>query len=143
MSFLNEHRIKQQKKVPIAKASLQKGMIVTCRYTNREGTSSDNMLLILNPGHKGKIHALSLANFSSKKFNDLAEKVGITNIFKYRVRGLNIPKLRMNVSSNSFYKGFLSKVKVEYNDAYRTYFEGKIGAIQLVDYNFDKGIITE
>ena len=138
MNYLSEHRTKQGRKYQISKAGLQKGMVVSCRYTNKDGQSDNKMIVILNPGYKGKIHALSLSRFSSKKFNKLAEMVGIRVIPKYETRGLEIPKLAMDQSSNRFYSAYLKDVKSEYNDAYRTYFANKLSTPFVVDYKFDK-----
>ncbi len=136
MNYLSEHRTKQGRKIQIGKNNLQKGMIISCRYTNKAGLGKSNMILILNPGSGGKIHALSLAQFSAGKLEKLAETVGIKNIPKYQSRGLNIPKLKMDMSSNRFYHAFLGDVKNEYNDAYRTYFINKLTTTFLVDYKF-------
>tara|TARA_B110000858_G_C17517970_1_gene343439 strand:- start:104 stop:535 length:432 start_codon:yes stop_codon:yes gene_type:complete len=140
MNYLNEHRAKLKKRLPIAMSGVQKGMVLTCRYTNKEGQSKDNMLLVLNPSYNGKLHALSLNKFSSGKFNSLAKSVGLVDIQKYAVRGIDIPKLSMDQSSNRFYGSFLGNVKTEFNDSYRTYFLSKIGGLTLVDYNFNDSI---
>ena len=115
-------------------------MIISCRYTDRKGLAKANMILILNPKFENKVHALSLERFSSKKLNDLAKIVGIRYIPRYQSKGLDIPKLDMNISSRRFYGAFLRNVKKEYNDAYRTYFANKLTTTFLVDYKFDDKI---
>ena len=83
------------KRILIRKNALQKGMIVDARYRalDEEGKPSNikkYMLLILNPGYKGKtdtkrkVHALTLNNFTPMILNKLAEKVGLVYIPKFK-----------------------------------------------------------
>ncbi len=136
MNFLTEHKIKQARMFQIPVRALQKGMIVSFRYTNKKGEAKGDMMLVLNPGYKSKVHALSLSSFSSRKLNELANTVGLTRIHEYSVKGIDLEKLRMDMSSNRFYGAFLGDVKKEYNDAYRTYFINKMTTTFIVDYKF-------
>ena len=140
MNFLSEHRAKTLKRIQIAKAQLQKGRLVSVRYTDREGKGSNKLLLILNPRFKGKVHALDLNKFSSKMLNQLARKVGLMEIIKYKARGLRIEKIVMTSSSKAFYG---AHVKNKYKDSYRQYFVEKIGALTLIDYRWDKDLLKE
>ena len=133
-NYLNEHRTRQRSKVPIGKSSLQKGMIISFYYTDKDGNSSQEMAVVLNPSYHGKLHAVSLKWFSRGDLNDLAESTGIVIIPMYKVRGLNIPKLEMKASSNRFYN---SKLKGARN-VYRTYFLNKVSGTLLIDYTFNK-----
>ena len=141
MKYLAEHRTKQQAQYALPKSRMEKGMIVACRYTNKKGSSKALMLLILNPGYQGKIHALTLEAISASKLESLASKVGIRPIPRYSAKGIDLPKLDMVQSSNRFYGSFLRNVKKEYNDSYRTLFESKVTATFLVDYNFETASI--
>ena len=144
MSFLSEHAGRAKLKLPIGKSALQKGMIVSCRYTNKKGGSKSKMLLILNPGYQGKIHALSLNLFNSKTLNNLARKVGLTEIKKYQAKGLQVEKIIMSSASKQFYGSYLRKdVKSVYRDSYRQLFIDKLGSITLIDYKWDKDLLGE
>ena len=136
MNYLTEHKTKQSRTFQIPVRALQKGMIVSFRYTNKKGEAKGDMMLVLNPGFENKVHALSLSTFSSRKLNELADKVGLTFIPKYSVKGIDLEKLKMDMSSNRFYGAFLGNVKKEYNDAYRTYFINKMTTTFIVDYKF-------
>jgi len=140
MNYLSEHKTKQAKKLHISKSGLEKGMIISCRYTNKEGVSKEQMLVILNPGYEGKLHALSLSQFGTRKLNSLAEMIGVRVIPKYQSRGLEIPKMVMNASSKRFYGAFLKDAKTEYNDGYRTYFLNKLTTTYVIDYKFDEKV---
>lgn len=135
-NYLNEHRTRQRSRIPIGKSSLQKGMIITFFYSDKEGNSSQEMAVVLNPSYQGKLHAVSLKWFSRGDLNDLADSTGLVIIPKYKVRGLNIPKLEMKVSSNRFYN---SKLKGD-RKVYRTYFLNKVSGTILIEYKFDKEI---
>tara|TARA_Y100000310_G_C20545424_1_gene745343 strand:+ start:196 stop:609 length:414 start_codon:yes stop_codon:yes gene_type:complete len=136
MNFLTEHKTKQARMFQIPVRALQKGMIISFRYTNKKGEAKGDMMLVLNPEYKSKVHALSLSSFSSRKLNELADKVGLTFIPKYSIKGIDLEKLKMDISSNRFYGAFLGDVKKEYNDAYRTYFINKMTTTFIVDYKF-------
>ena len=140
MNYLNEHRYKSEGLQRVTYGQLEKGMIVSCRYTNRKGTSKSLFILILNPGYRGKIHALTLERFSVKDLNNLAKTVGVRLIPRFSIRGLNFPKLEMIQSSRRFYGSFLRDVKTKYDDCYRTYFTDKLTATFVVDYKFDDDI---
>ena len=135
-NHLNEHRTRQRKKMPIGKGSLQKGMIISFFYTDKDGNSSQEMAVVLNPSYQGKLHALSLKWFSRSDLNGLAESTGIVIIPKYKVRGLLIPKLEMTASSNRFYNSVLKGAR----DVYRTYFLNKVSGATLIEYKFSKDL---
>ena len=142
MNYYGQHITNQNSSVIIPKTDLRKGMIIHNRYKNMEDEVKPYMFLVLNPAFHGKVHVLSLNEFSIKIFNDLARKVGVRLIHKYKKRALDIPKLIMRESSNRFYHHKLAGDRMEklYNNSYRTLFIGRIGLIQLIDYRFDDDI---
>tara|TARA_B100000424_G_scaffold262525_1_gene248642 strand:- start:907 stop:1344 length:438 start_codon:yes stop_codon:yes gene_type:complete len=140
MNYLNEHRYKSEGLQRVSTSGLEKGMIVSCRYTNKKGRSKSLFILILNPGYEGKVHAITLEKFSPKDLNGLAGKVGVRLIPKFSVRGLNFPKLEMIQSSRRFYGSFLRNIRDKYDDCYRTYFTNKLTTTFVVDYKFDEDI---
>ena len=121
-------------------------MVIQSRYTNKEGEIKPYLFLILNPSFRGKVHVLSLNEFSIKIFNSLARKTGVRIIPKFRKRALIIPKLIMTESSNRFYHRKLmvgKEMERLYNNGYRTLFGSKLGLIQLVDYRFEEDITKD
>jgi len=140
-NYYTQHLMKMQSRITIPKADLQKGMVITNLYENLENVKKRYMFLILNPVYQNKVHVLSLNEFSIIKFNDLAQDTGIKIIPKYKKRGLDIPKLIMESSSQRFYIGTLRKnLKNLYNNSYRTLFLNKLGLVQLIDYDFDNDV---
>lgn len=143
MNYYGQHITNKNTSVIIPKIDLQKGMVIQSRYTNQEDEIKPYMFLILNSSFHGKIHALSLNEFSVKIFNSLARKTGVRLIPKYKKRALDIPKLTIRESSNRFYHNKLmvgKDMERIYNNGYRTLFPDKLGLIQLIDYRFDDDI---
>ena len=137
-SHLNEHTTRVQERVIIPKTKLEKGMLVECRYKPQEGESKRYIILVLNPVWKGEVHALSLDNFSFIIFDRLAREEGIRYIPKFqKIRGIDIPKLDINLSSRRFYSSKLKqRMKNVYNRAYRTFKLNQFGVLNLIDYKF-------
>ena len=99
------------------------------------------MFLVLNPLYVGKVHVLSLNEFSVLKFQDLAEQTGIRIIPKYKKRGLDIPKLIMEQSSQRFYYTKLKRgMARKWGSSYRTFDIKEFGSSFLVDYKFSKAV---
>jgi len=141
-NYYNQHLMKMNSRLIIPKKDLQKGMVVSNLYQNREGEKKNYMFLILNPLFRGVTHVLNLNEFSTTHFNALARDTGIREIPRYKKRALDIPKLVMEQSSMRFYIGTLrSDMKRIYNNGYRTLFLNKMGLVQLIDYDFDDDII--
>jgi hypothetical protein len=149
MGRINEHRVRIQSQVQIAKTSLEKGMIVKARYSpiidNKRGSAKEYMLLILNPRYMNKVHALTLDAFGYIRINELASKVGLVYIPSFqKKRKLDIPKLEMKESSQRFYhsklKGSMSQ---KWGDSYRTFDIAHFGGMFLVEYKFNKQVEEE
>ena len=143
MNYYGQHITNKNSSVIIPKVDLQKGMIIQNRYMNIEHETKPYVFLILNSLFRGKIHVLSLNEFSVKIFNSLARKTGVRLIPKYKKRALDMPKLIMRESSNRFYHNKLmsgKNMEQLYNNGYRTLFPQKLGLIQLIDYRFDDDI---
>ena len=141
-NYYNQHLIKMFSRIIIPKNDLQKGMIISNLYKNMEGEKKNYMFLVLNPIYRGKVHVLSLNEFTVARFNELARDTGIRWVYKYKKRGLDIPKLTMKESSNRFYYSKLSmNMEKLYNNSYRTLFFNSMGSVTLIDYQFDDDIM--
>lgn len=141
-NYYNQHLMKMSSRLIIPKNELQKGMVVSNLYENREGEKKLYMFLILNPFFRNMVHVLNLNEFSTINFNNLAKDTGIVEIKKYKKRALDIPKLIMEESSARFYVGTIRQdLKRYYNNSYRTLFLNKMGLVQLIDYAFDNDVI--
>tara|TARA_R100000152_G_C6676382_1_gene111389 strand:- start:117 stop:575 length:459 start_codon:yes stop_codon:yes gene_type:complete len=143
-NFFGQHLTNKLSAVIVPKSGLQKGMVIQTRYKNLEGETKDYMFLILQPLYLGKVHVLSLNEFTVIRFNDLARETGIRIIPKFKKRGLDIPKLVMRESAQRFYYGTLMRggdMERLYNNSYRTLFINKIALCQLIDYDFDDDVI--
>ena len=140
-NFYNQHLMQMQSRLIIPKNDLQKGMVISNLYKRNDGSKKQYMFLVLNPLYIGKVHVLSLNEFSVLRFQDLAEQTGVRIIPKYKKRGLDIPKLITEQSSQRFYFGTLQKdIKRLYNNAYRTLLFNSMGMVTLIDYEFDRDV---
>lgn len=141
-NYYNMHLMKMQSRLIIPKNDLQKGMVVSNLYENRQGEKKQYMFLILNPGFRNMVHVLNLNEISTIVFNNVARDTGIRMIPKYKKRALDIPKLIMEESSNRFYIRTLKQDLAKfYNNSYRTLFLQKMGLLQLIDYQFDDNVL--
>ena len=144
-NYFGQHLTNKLSAAIIPKSDLQKGMIIQTRYRNLEGVSKDYMFLILQPLYIGKVHVLSLNEFTEYRLNELAKETNVRIIPKYKKRGLDIPKLVINESAQRFYYGKLqrgSDMLSLYNNSYRTLFVNKIALCQLIDYDFDPDVMV-
>tara|TARA_R110001592_G_scaffold215613_2_gene468998 strand:+ start:3165 stop:3620 length:456 start_codon:yes stop_codon:yes gene_type:complete len=142
-SFFGQHLTNKLSAAIVPKSGLEKGMVIQTRYKTLEGKTTDYMFLILQPLYLGKVHVLSLNEFTVIRLNELAKETGLRVIPKFRKRGLAIPKLIMNESAQRFYHGKLMRggdMKRLYNNSYRTLFQNKMALCQLIDYDFDDSI---
>jgi len=142
-NYFGQHLTNKLSAVIVPKSGLQKGMVVQTRYKNLEGETKDYMFLILNSFFRGKVHVLSLNEFTVIRFNDLARETGTRIIPKFKKRGLDIPKLIISESSQRFYHGTLMRggdMERLYNNSYRTLFVNKMALCQLIDYDFDDDV---
>ena len=67
-NFYNQHLMKMQSRLIIPKNDLQKGMVISNLYKRNDGSKKQYMFLVLNPLYVGKVHVLSLNEFSVLKF---------------------------------------------------------------------------
>jgi hypothetical protein len=111
-------------------------MIIKCRYSSQDMSSGEYILLVLDTSYKGHLHALSLNEFNSRAFRDLADKTGITPVPGLLFEKNNIMRLSMLGSPRSTYqqllKGGMTK---KYNSGYRTLDIKKMSGIMLLEYN--------
>ena len=141
MNYFSQHLTFKQSAVIIPKHQLQKGMVIQNRYKNQKDETKDYIFLILNPEFRGKVHVLSLNEFTNNRFNELARETGIRILPKFKKRGLIIPRLTMIESSNRFYYGKLAiNMEKLYNNSYRTLFINNMQLVLLIDYRFDSDI---
>lgn len=145
MKHLNEHLRRCNKKLAIPKAQLEKGMVVEMMYKPDKGTLKRYVLTILNSNYQGKLHALSLENISNSAFNSFVDGVGIRYIPRFtKYRGVDIPKIVMDISSNRFYIGKVKgEIQSTLGNSYRTFNVNKLQSVRLIDYQFDESIIQK
>ena len=140
-NYYNAHVGKKESSIIIPKHDLHKGMIVQSNYKNKEGKLKPYMFVVLNPGFRGKVHLLSLNEMSPIQLNNMARRVGIRVIPKFKKRGLDFEKLIMTESSNRFYHHKLANnMDLWYNNGYRTFFSQNLRLLQLIDYKWDEDI---
>lgn len=141
VSYYNAHLGRKQSSVIIPKYDLQKGMIVQANYKNQEGKLKPYMFVVLNREFRGKVHLLSLNEMTVIQLNNMARRVGVRVIPKFKKRGLDFEKIIMTESSNRFYNSKIaSNMDLWYNNSYRTFFLKNIRLIQLIDYKWDQDI---
>ena len=134
-NFYREHNTRVKSRTIISKSKLTEGMVVKCRYTSQDQSGGEYILLVLDVNYKGQLHALSLNEFSSRTFINLAETVGTTSVSQPGVKN-DIPKLNLPGSPRAMYEGILkAKMGSKYNTSYRTLDIKKMSGIMLLEYN--------
>ena len=141
VNYYNSHVSKKQSSIIIPKYDLQKGMIIQANYQTQENGLKPYMFVVLNREFRGKVHLLSLNKMTPIQLNNMARRVGVRVIPKFKKRGLDFEKIIMTESSNRFYNSKIaSNMDTWYNDSYRTFFLKNIRLIQLIDYKWDEDI---
>jgi len=111
-------------------------MVVKCRYESQDQSGGEYILLILDVNYKGQLHALSLNEFNSRTFINLAKTVGTSPVLGNAFEKNNILKLDLPGSPRVIYEGILkSKMGSKYNTSYRTLDIKKMTGIMLLEYN--------
>ena len=106
-NFFREHNTRVKSRTIISKDKLNEGMIIKCRYESQDKSGGEYILLVLDVNYKQQLHALSLNEFSSRTFINLA-----------------------------IYEGLLkAKMGSKYNTSYRTLDIKKMSGIMLLEYN--------
>jgi hypothetical protein len=122
----------------ISKSKLTEGMIVKCRYTSQDQSGGEYILLVLDVNYKGQLHALSLNEFNSGTFRNLAKKLGTSPISQPGFEKNNISKINLPGSPRAMYEGILkAKMGSKYNTSYRTLDINKMSGVLLLEYNFE------
>jgi hypothetical protein len=112
-------------------------MIIKCRYSSQDMASGEYILLVLDTSYKGHLHALSLNEFNSRTFRDLAKKTGTTPVPGLLFEKNNIMRLSMVGSPRSTYQSLLKGgMTSKYNTGYRTLDKKKMSGIMLLGYQF-------
>jgi len=120
----------------ISKSKLTEGMIIKCRYESQDQSGGEYIFLVLDVNYKRQLHALSLNEFNSRIFRNLAKTVGTSPILGTAFEKNNILKLNLPGSPRSMYEGILkSKMGSKYNTSYRTLDIKKMTGIMLLEYN--------
>jgi hypothetical protein len=145
--FYNAHKLNIEQDFVVSYNLIQKGMVLEFKYKTLESGIKHYMVVVLNSLYEGKLHALTLNNFTPFIFNRMAEKLGV--VYSKRIqklRLLNIPHLIMEASSKRFYnadiKPFIEQ-KGRLNYSYRTFFKNKIGLVNAVNYKFKPSIMKK
>ena len=137
-NFLNEHNTRVRSKIPILKSKLTEGMVIKCRYTSQDMSSREYILLVLDTFYKGHLHALSLNEFNSRIFRDLALRIGTIPVRGPLFENNNILRLVMRGSPRSTYQQLLkTDLTGKYNTGYRTLDIKKMSGIMILGYDFE------
>jgi len=137
-NFLSEHNTRVKSRTVIPRAKLTEGMIIKCRYASQDLSSGEYILLVLDANYKGHLHALSLNEFNSRTFRDLASKVGTTPVLGPLFEKNNILKLTLPGSPRAMYGGLLkSGMGSKYNTSYRTLDIKMMTGIMILEYNLE------
>lgn len=135
-NFYREHNTRVKSRIIISKDKLTEGMIVKCRYTSQDQSGGEYILLVLDVNYKGQLHALSLNEFNSRTFINLAKTVGTSFISQPGIKN-DILKLNLPGSPRTMYEGILkAKMGSKYNTSYRTLDIKKMSGILVLEYNF-------
>tara|TARA_R110000824_G_C14862432_1_gene641385 strand:- start:109 stop:546 length:438 start_codon:yes stop_codon:yes gene_type:complete len=122
----------------VNKNQLEKGMVVFLRYRTIGGENRQYAATILNANYQGKLHILSMNEIKLPDFRNFAKGFGISYIPKFqKVRGVDLPKMNMSVSSKVIYEGKVkSELATKLNNSYRTLILKNVSGTQLLDYDF-------
>ena len=94
-NFLSEHNTRVKSRTPISRNKLTEGMVIKCRYSSQDLSTGEYIFLVLDTSYKGHLHALSLNEFNSRTFRDLAKKTGTTSVPGLLFEKNNIMRLNM------------------------------------------------
>lgn len=138
-NFLSEHNTRVKSRTPILSSKLIEGMIIKCRYSSQDLSKGEYLFLVLDTNYKGHLHALSLKEFNTRNFIELAKKTGTAPVRGSLFEKNNIMRLSMVGSPLSTYQ-FLLKggMTSKYNSGYRTLDIKKMSGIMLLEYNLDR-----
>ena len=122
----------------ISPNQLEKGMVVYFRYKKLDGSPRQYVATVLNGNWQNKLHVISMNEIQLPAYREFAAGFGVRYIPAFQtVRGVDIPKINMSISSKRIYEG---KVKPELasklNNSYRTLILKNISGLQLLDYDF-------
>ncbi len=73
---LSSHFSKIKKKVQISTSLVESGMIVSCKYSNRNKQVKSYLVICINPNYKGEFHCYKLNNFTTNDIIMLAARYG-------------------------------------------------------------------
>ena len=139
-NFYGAHKLSIEQEFNISSSQIQKGMILGFNYKSKR-----YLVITLNASYQGKLHALTLDNFSPYILDRMASKLGVIYSKKLqRLLMINIPHLIMEKSSSRFYhadiKPFIEQ-KGYLNYSYRMFFNNKIGGLYAANYKFGPKIM--
>ena len=136
-NFLKEHNTRVRSRTPIRNYDLAEGMVIKCRYSSQNSPGGEYILLVLDTSYNGHLHALSLNEFSSRTFRNLALSTGTTPVLGPLFEKNNIRRLVMHGRPRSTYESLLKPAMAsDYNTGYRTFDIKKMTGIVLLEYNF-------
>ena len=127
-------------------------MIIEMTYKKRAKKGDPNtlvtkkyMAIVLDPLHKGYMHAISLEEITSSQLNRLAVDWGLTLVEKGSavvtkgiLLGERIPKILTESSATGTYKSLFAKLKGNFLTSYKTFNISNVGNVALCDYEWDK-----
>jgi|TARA_R110000823_G_scaffold241988_2_gene366569 hypothetical protein len=113
-------------------------MIIKCRYSSQDLSTGEYIFLVLDTWYKGHLHALSLREFNTRIFRNLAEQTGTTPVPGLLFEKNNVQRLTMTGSPRSTYQRLLKAgMANKYNTGYRTLDIKKMSGIMLIEYDFE------
>ena len=137
-NFLSDHNLKIRSRTVISSSKLREGMIIKCRYSSQDLSTGEYIFLVLDTWYKGHLHALSLREFNTRIFRNLAEQTGTTPVPGLLFEKNNVQRLTMTGSPRSTYQRLLKAgMANKYNTGYRTLDIKKMSGIMLLEYDFE------
>ena len=124
------------------------GNVIQFKYQAKieNPTDINPLVLVCNPNYNGELHGVNFNYLNEQQVRVLVANIGLTALYPNKKavteafnNGLPLTKVKCR-RSIGFYSGVIkpnlkSLVKSP-SAAYRTYSLGRVGGVQLIDYNF-------
>jgi len=140
MSYFQQHKLNILNSLATTRYGLQRGMIITCRYSDKQDDRKFKLFMILNPLFRGYTHALDLNSIPSMNLTELAKRTGITYASGPRFTKVKIDKLVLG-DQDKFYNTILkSLLKNKFEGSYRTLLPNGLRQVRMVNYKFPPSV---
>ena len=130
------------------KGQLEPGTIVRFKYSGKNVTTPNPLVLVLHSNYNGYLHGINIEYIPEGVLTKLWKMTKLTLAGKIeKLAKLRLPLLKADIGNpQSFYnsrlKKFLRGSLGTTQAAYRTYKVGGVGAVKIVDYRF-KGAFAD